>query len=197
MPGWAPVAANQLTTSVDGRVIQAQTVPRQTFASLFIPLPPGNQRTVRLAAGSVFPLPHDGRQRAFAIKNISFDNLSQTDLFARGWHRSGYLFGITGSDTDGWVEHRLDLVFPATTKFKEAVVQIIRYPSPRDYPAYVQVNGGPEKAQALPLDQAETIRIPLSGVEATTAHIRSDPSFPLQAPDTRDRSFRVVNIDFD
>ncbi|HEY4989121.1 MAG TPA: hypothetical protein VII09_04900, partial [Opitutaceae bacterium] len=43
MPGWAPVSSNKLTASVDGRVIQSHVVPRQTFESVYVPLPPGPQ----------------------------------------------------------------------------------------------------------------------------------------------------------
>ena len=57
---------------------------------------PGPQHLVHLDASALFPLPADGRMRSFEVKNISFENLTQTDLFARGWHRSGYLFDIEG-----------------------------------------------------------------------------------------------------
>ena len=39
--------------------------------------------TVTLEAGAVFPLPADPRERSFPIKNISFENIGLTDLFAR------------------------------------------------------------------------------------------------------------------
>jgi hypothetical protein len=197
MPGWAPIASNALTASVDGVVIKSATVPRQTFESVYVPLPPGPQRTVHLDASSVFALPGDGRMRSFVIKNISFENLTQTDLFARGWHKSGYLFDIAGADTDGWVDGRLTLKFPATGKFKEAVVEVMRYPSPKDYPLFVSINGGDSKASAMGLEQTERIAIPLSATGATGAVLYSDQSFPLGSPDTRTRSYRVVNIDFD
>jgi hypothetical protein len=197
MPGWAPIASNDLRAYVDGRVIQSDTVPRQAFESVYVPLPPGAQRLVHLDASSVFAIPGDGRQRSFAIKNISFENLTQTDLIARGWHRSGYLFGISGTDTDGWVDRRLALTFPSTARFKDAIVEVLRYPSKRDYPLSVSVNGGPASLRTLGLEQTERIRIPLSAGSATTAELSSDRSFPLGAPDTRSRSYRVVNIDFE
>ncbi len=162
MPGWAPIASNELKTSVDGQVIKTDTVPRQTFESVYIPLPPGPQRLVHLDASSVFALPGDGRLRSFAVKNISFENLTQTDLFARGWHRSGYLFDIEGADTDGWVDHRLSLRFPATDRFKEAIVEVVRFPSKRDFPLSVSVDGGSARIRTLGLEQTERILIPLS-----------------------------------
>jgi hypothetical protein len=152
---------------------------------------------VHLDASSMFALPGDGRMRSFVIKNISFENLTQTDLFARGWHKSGYLFDISGADTDGWVEGRLSLKFPATGKFKEAVVQVMRFPSPKDYPLFVSVNGGDSKPNAMGSEQVERIVIPLSATSATGAVLSSEQNFPLGAPDTRSRSYRVVNIDFD
>jgi hypothetical protein len=39
--------------------------------------------------------------------------------------------------------------------------------------------------------------IPLSAKADTTAVLSAAESFPLGAPDTRTRSYRIVNIDFD
>jgi len=197
MPGWAPIASNDIKVSVDGRTVKSSSVPRQTFESVYVPLPPDSQRLVHLDASSVFPLPGDGRQRSFAVKNISFENLTQTDLFARGWHRSGFLFDISGADTDGWVDRRLSLRFPATGKFRTALVDVVRYPSRKDYPLSVSLNGGPPTAHNLELERTERVRIPLSATGDTTAVLSADPSFALGAPDTRSRSYRVVNIDFE
>jgi len=196
MPGWAPIASNGLKASVDGRVIKSASVPRQTFESVYIPLPPGAQRLVHLDASDVFALPGDGRMRSFVIKNISFENLTQTDLFSRGWHRSGYLFDIAGADTDGWVEGRLSLGFPATATFTKAIVQVVRFPARRDFPLAVSVNGGAPAERTLGLEQTETIEIPLSSLSETRAELTATVAFPLQAPDTRTRSYRIVNIDF-
>ena len=196
MPGWAPIASNDLKVSVDGRVTKSDAVPRQTFESVYIPLPPGAQRLVHLDAASVFPLPGDGRTRSFAVKNISFENLTQTDLFARGWHKSGYLFHIEGADTDGWVEKSLSLRLPATNQFREAIIQVVRYPSRRDYPLAVTVNGV-TTSQNMALEETRTLRVPLSALADTSVELSADQSFPLGAPDTRSRSYRIVNIDFD
>jgi hypothetical protein len=49
----------------------------------------------------------------------------------------------------------------------------------------------------LGLERSERIRIPLSSISETRAVLASDQSFPLDAPDTRSRSYRVVNIDFE
>ncbi len=197
MPGWASIPSNSIKVSVDGRVIQADTVPRQTFESIYVPLPPGGQRLVHLDAADVFALPGDGRMRSFVIKNISFENLSTTDLFARGWHRSGYLFGIKGADSDGWVDKRLEFHFPASERFKEAIVEVIRFPSSWDMSLGVSQDGGSEKMRTLGLEKTERILIPLSRSHETDAALSTDESFPLAAPDMRIRSYRVVNIDFD
>ena len=196
MPGWAPIASDKLTASVDGKVIREKAISRQTFESVYIPLPPGPQRLVQLEASSVFPLPGDGRQRSFDIKAISFDSLTQTDLFARGWHKSGYLFGISGDDTDGWVEGRLSLNFPATRMFHTAIVEVVRYPSRWDYSLGVSVDGSKNAARILGLERTERIVIPLSASRATSAELSATETFQLGPADTRRRSFRVVNIDF-
>ena len=197
MPGWAPLQTNELTWSVDGRVVKSVTVPRQTFESVYVPLPPGAQRLVHLDAASVFPLPGDGRQRSFVVKNISFESLTRTDLFARGWHKSGYLFDIAGADTDGWVEGRLALRFPSTSSFRHAIIEVVRYPSRRDYPLSVSLNGAPATERTLGLEATERIVIPLSALKDTAAVLDASERFPLGSPDTRSRSYRIVNIDFD
>jgi hypothetical protein len=197
MPGWAPIASNSIKVSVDGQLVQSDVVPRQTYESIYVPLPPGAPRVVHLDASDVIAIPGDGRNRSFVIKNVSFENLSQTDLFARGWHPSGYLFGIKGADTDGWVNKRLRLQFPPTERFKEALVEIVRYPSKWDLSLGVSENGGPEVSHTLELERTERIRIPLSGAHETMADLSTDQTFPLAAPDMRIRSYRVVNIDFD
>jgi hypothetical protein len=196
MPGWAPIASNKLDVTVDGRSIHSSNVPRQSFESVYIPLKPGAQRVVHLDSSAIFPLPDDGRMRSFEIKNISFENLSQTDLIARGWHKSGYTFGIEGADTDGWVDRRLSLSFPATTSFSEALVEVVRFPSKADMALSVTKNGIPDPARTLALEQTERIEIPLSKVAETSAVLSTEANFPLAAPDTRMRSYRIVNIDF-
>jgi hypothetical protein len=197
MPGWAPIASNDLKVSVDGKVIKADSVPRQTFESVYVPLPPGAQRLVHIDASSVFPLPGDGRERSFVIKNISFDNLTQTDLFARGWHRSGYLFDIKGADTDGWVAGRLSLHFPATDKFHSAIVEVVRYPSKADFPLSVDVNDKIGAPRELGLERTERVIIPLSAAAETKVDLAANEAFQLGPNDPRERSFRIVNIDFE
>jgi hypothetical protein len=162
-----------------------------------VPLPPGAPRDVHLDASDVITIPGDGRSRSFVIKNVSFENLSLTDLFSRGWHSSGYLFGIKGADTDGWVNKRLELQFPATERFKEAIVEIVRYPSKWDLSVDVSQNGASAVPHVLGLEQTERIRIPLSKGRSTPVIFSADQAFPLAAPDMRIRSYRVVNIDFD
>ena len=196
MPGWAPVDSNTLTVSVDGKVVQSDAVPRQTFRSIYVPLPAGAKRLVHLDASADFALPGDGRRRSFAIKNISFDNLSQTDLFTHGWHKSGYLFDIGGSDPDGWVDKTLTLRFPPTNRFRTAVIDVIRFPDKDDLPLAVTIGSAPAKVVSLGLEAAERITIPLSAAYNTQAVLQANKNFPLALPDTRSRSYRIVNIDF-
>ncbi len=196
MPGWAPVATNALDVSVNGKVVDQQIVARTSYVSLLLPLV-GNQRTaVKLDAASVFPLPNDKRERAFLIKNVSFENLSPTDLFARGWHRSGYLFSLDRADNDGWVDRHIAFSFPATKRFKNAIVEVIRYPAKADLPLTVGVDGTARPALSLGLEKTERITIPLSADRATDVTLDAPRNFALAAPDTRLRSFRIVTIDF-
>jgi hypothetical protein len=196
MPGWAPVATNALDVSVNGKIVDHQVVARTSYMSLLLPLVGSQRTTVKLDAASVFPLPNEKRERAFLIKNISFENLSPTDLFARGWHRSGYLFSLDKADNDGWVDRHIAFSFPATKQFKNAVIEVIRYPAKADLPLTVGVDGSARPALSLGLEKTERITIPLSGDKATAVTLDAPRNFALAAPDTRLRSFRIVNIDF-
>jgi hypothetical protein len=196
MPGWAPVATNALDVTVNGRVIDHQDVARMSYVSLLLPLTAQQRTAVTLDAANVFALPNDKRERAFLIKNISFENLSPTDLFARGWHRSGYLFKLDRADNDGWVDRRIAFDFPATKQFKTAIIEVIRFPAKADLPLSVGVNGTAQPVVSLGLEKTERITVALSADHATGVTLDAPRNFALAAPDTRLRSFRIVNIDF-
>jgi hypothetical protein len=196
MPGWAPVATNALEVTVNGRVIEHQEVARMSYVSLLLPLTAQQRNAVTLDAANVFALPNEKRERAFLIKNISFENLSPTDLFARGWHRSGYLFKLDRADNDGWVDRHIAFDFPATKQFKTAIIEVIRFPAKADLPLTVGVNGTAQPIVSLGLEKTERITVLLSPDHATGVTIDAPRNFALAAPDTRLRSFRIVNIDF-
>ena len=196
MPGWSSLPANELTVALNGQPQPNQTVPRGTYHSVFVPILPQATNTVTLESGATFPLPEGGRDRSFLIKNITFENLSRTDLFVRGWHPSGYLFHSENLDQDGWVGAQAGFRFPATEKHRQAVIEIVRYPSRTDYPVTVAVNGGAAEPHTLKIDATERITVPLSPDRETTVALAGERLFPLSAADPRERSFRVVNIDF-
>lgn len=197
MPGGSPHAVNELRVSVNGKLVQTEVVPRATYHSLHLPLTAHESNVVTLTTASVFPLPGEKRERSFLIKNIAFENVGPTDVFARGWHRSGYLFSLDRADNDGWVDRRIAFRFPATDLFKNALVEVVRFPSKSDLPLDLVVNGQSEKPRTLELEKTELITLPLSPDGATEMTLSTERSFPLAAPDTRHRSFRIVNIDFE
>jgi hypothetical protein len=197
MPGWSPLPSNQLTVTLDGKVVETDIVPKERYQSLYLPLPPGASRTVQLDSSAVFPLPKESRSRSFLIKNISFENLSPTDLFLRGWHKSGYIFSLDHPDSDGWVDRQVSFRFPATPQFHTAIVEVVRYPARSDLPLAVTVNGEAGAARTLGLDKTERIRVPLATDRDTTLELTAPRAFPISAADPRSRSFRIVNIDFE
>jgi hypothetical protein len=195
-PGWSTLATNELKVFVNDRLLSAQTVARGNYYSVFVPILPQPENKVRLEASGVFPLPDGKRERSFVIKNISFENWSRTDLFARGWHWSGYLFSLDHVDQDGWVERHAAFRFPATTRHKRAHVQIMRYPARVDMPLQVTVDGA-ASSRLLALEQTEDLVIPLSATQDTTLSLDAERVYELSKDDPRQRSFRIVNIDFD
>jgi hypothetical protein len=196
MPGWASVDGNRLMLSIDGQRYSADVVHKGTYFSAFLPLLAGQAHRIALEAERAFALPEGKRERSFLIKNISFENLSRTDLFARGWHRSGYLFQLDHVDQDGWIDRHATLRFPATTQAKQAYVEIVRYPARNDYPVEVAVNGTVTQ-RSLRLEQTERIIVPLSSAAPTELKLSTDRVYQLSKIDTRERSFRIVNIDFE
>ncbi len=186
MPGWAPIASNKhqgLGRRASGSIGRRSRA--QTFESVYVPLPPGA------------PAPRPPRRlgchsasRATAgcgpssIKNISFENLSQTDLFARGWHPSGYLFGINGADTDGWVNRRLRLQIPGhTTVSRKRSSRSFGTRQSGTFPSECHPDGGAEETRTLELEQTERIRIPLSRTHGNDgAFSRPTKAFLLRRP---------------
>ena len=64
-------------------------------------------------------------------------------------------------------------------------------------PLALTINGSTGSTRMLELQKTERIIVPLSALEETTLKLAAERSFPLTAPDTRSRSFRIVNIDFE
>lgn len=195
MPGWAPLEQADVQVSLNGKPLQRLAIPKATYQSLYLPLVPGSANEIKLEAAADFTVTGETRQRALLVKNLSFENVSRSDLFVRGWHPSGYQFGIDRADTDGWVDRRVALTFPGTERFRKAFIEVVRFPARSDLPLDVSVNGAKQQ-RSLELDKTERIEVPLSDVEATQVVLSADQSYPLAAPDTRSRSFRIVNIDF-
>ena len=196
MPGWAPLASNTLAVSLNGKRFQTAEVQKATYQSLYLPLLPNRENEVVLDSSNAFALPKETRERSFLVKNISVDAVSPTDLFTRGWHRSGYLFTIAGADADGWVDKHLALNFPATKRFTTAVVTLVRYPSKGDMTVTQSVSGRPDSSTILPLEEKVRLTVPLATDRDTDASLSTTRAYPLGAPDTRVRSFRIVDIDF-
>jgi hypothetical protein len=197
MPGWAANASNNLRVFLDDQPQSAETVARGNYHSLFIPLQGGAAHRVRLESDTEFPLPGGKRERSFLIKNISFENLSRTDLFVRGWHPSGYLFDLHNIDQDGWVDRTASFRFPATTKHKQAYVEVRRFPAKVDLPLTIQRNADASTNRLLPLETTERIVVPLSATQSTDLKLSAERSYALSKDDPRERSFLIVNIDFD
>ena len=197
MPGWAPLNQNELRVFLDDKLQSAQTVSRGTYYSVYIPLLAGAPRKVRLESGAEFPLPGDKRSRSFLIKNLAFENLSRTDLFARGWHQSGYLFDLQNVDQDGWVDRKASFNFPATTQHRRAIIEVRRFPAKVDLPLTVERNHDAPETRRLALETNERIVVPLSPDQPTLLQLSADRSYPLSKDDPRSRSFLVVNIDFE
>ena len=197
MPGWAPLPRNDLRVLLDGQPQSAQTVAAGSYYSVFIPLQAGTAHQVKLESGADFPLPSGKRERSFLIKNISFENLSRTDLFARGWHPSGYLFDLTHVDQDGWVDRTASFRFPATASHKDAIIEVRRFPAKVDLPLVIQRNADAAATRLLPLETTERIVVPLSAVSPTQLQLSAERSYQLSNEDPRQGSFLILNIDFD
>lgn len=196
MPGWSPLQSNEIKVSLNGQPYTAQVVARGNYHSIYVPVLPQPKNTITLESAATFPIPDSKRDRSFLIKNLTFENLSTTDLLVRGWHKSGYLFQLAHVDQDGWVERKADFRFPATNQHRNAIVEIMRYPSRADYPVALTVDGGTPEPRPLKLETTERIIVPLATDRETALSLAADKLHELSAADPRQRSFRIVNIDF-
>lgn len=196
MPGWAAIDSNQLSVTLGGSPFQEITTLKGTYETLFFPLAEGSSHDILLKAGALFPLPGEQRERSFRVKNLSFENPGRTDLFTRGWHPSGYQFSLDKVDSDGWVDRQVAFRFPPTKGFKTAVIEVAGYPSPSSYDLTV-ASGGSENKLTLNQEQVKRVTVPLSSTEATSIRLMTENVFRLADPDTRSRSFRIVNVDLE
>jgi len=196
MPGWATIESNQLKVTMDGKPIQELAVPKGTYPTVYVPLAAGARHDIQIEAKDIFPLSNEKRERSFLVKNVSFDDPGKTDVFLRGWHRSGYQFTLDKADSDGWVDRRVSFKFPATNQFKSAIVEVVRFPARSDLELHLDIAGA-ESNRLLPIEKIERIVVPLSATQETAATLSLDRSFRLADPDTRSRSFRIENIEFE
>jgi len=195
MPGWSPLEKNRLNVLLNGKPMTDLVVPKGTYTSVFVPIRPELNNTITLESSANFPIPGGDRERAFLIKNISFENISRTDLFARGWDPSGYLFDLVGVDQDGWVGRHSDFRFPATALFKSAFIDVVRFPARTDLSINMNV-GGKVSTHSLELEKSERLTIPLSADSATDVSLATERVYELSVADPRQRSYRIINITF-
>lgn len=196
MPGWSPLETNSLKVRLNGNTMSSVVVPRGTYSSIFVPILPRPENTIVLESGANFQIGDEERGRSFLIKNITFENISRTDLFTRGWHSSGYLFDLNGVDQDGWAGKQTTFRFPATTSHKFAYIELMRYPARVDLPVTMTVNGN-SSTHDLGLEKTERLAIPLSALNDTTVELATERVYELSANDPRHRSFRIINIEFE
>lgn len=196
MPGWASIEANELSVLLDGAQVQALTVPRANYQTIYLPIAEGIAHKIEFTSQKTFALTGEARERSFLVKAMSFDNPGKTDVFARGWHRSGYRFILDRADTDGWVDRQISFNFPATELFKNAIIEVVRFPTRSDMDLNVSIDGA-TSARTLELEKTERILVPLSAARETKAALSTDRVYKLADPDPRSRSFRIVNIDFE
>ena len=195
MPGWATIDENQVTVTLNGKPYTQIAAPKGTYQTISVPLTAGVSNEIKLDSAHVFPLTGEKRERAFLVKNISVAEVGKSDLFTHGWSPAGYTFTPGKIDSDGWVDGRTDLEFPATSQFKNAVIEIERFPARASYDLQVDVDGKTE-TRALASDEPQIIKVPLSATNSTKLSLSADEHFALTKPDTRSRSYRVINIEF-
>jgi hypothetical protein len=99
-------------------------------------------------------------------------------------------------DQDGWVGRQSSFRFPATDKHKTAILEVVRYPARTDLPLTVTLNGS-AKTVDLKQEQIERIAIPLSATAETIVQLTTDRVYELSAADSRQRAFRIVNINLE
>jgi hypothetical protein len=180
---------------LNGKPYTQLLAPKGTYQTISVPLAADTTNEIKLDSAHIFPLTGEKRERAFLVKNLSIAEIGKSDLFTHGWSPSGYTFKPGKIDSDGWVDGHTDLEFPATSQFKTAVIELARFPTRAAYDLHVEIDGKTE-TRSLSSDQPEIIKVPLSATSSTKLSLSADEHFALTKPDTRSRSYRVINIEF-
>ena len=87
--------------------------------------------------------------------------------------------------------------FPATTQHKQAYIEVRRFPAKADLPLTIQRNRETTTIRALALQTTERIVVQLSADKPTHVSFSAERTDRLSREDQRQRSFRIINIDFD
>jgi hypothetical protein len=88
----------------------------------------------------------------------------------------------TAQDNDGWVDRRISFRFPATAKFKQAIVEVMRFPAKADLPLALTVNGATTSTRVLELQKTERIIVPLSALTETTLTLAAERQLSSRGP---------------
>ena len=197
MPGWAGGSAGKLSITVNGQPVYSGMTTAGTYLNLTLPLTTLGEKTVVFSAEGDFQLPGQTKMRSYRIQKMVMRDFAENEGLDGTTVRAMPRYELTGVDQDGWAGQRSRLLTPASTQAATAELQL-------EFPAWAEaatakfvftLNGRVVYSEELARGVYKTVSVPLEPGKPNELVLESSQSFPLPAPDQRQRSFRLVKVD--
>ena len=205
-PNWGSAKETTLHAQLDSTAPIDQSLAPGQYLTLRLRVPPSTVPvTLRLETDGDFPLPApDPRRRACRLLQVDLTPMptASASLSTDG-HWDFTQIGTprlasTGVDQDGWVTRSAALVLPAASSTRELTLRL-EYPNwggAQPTTLHAQLDSAAPTDQALVPGQYLTVRLRVPPSTAPlTLRLVTDSDFPLPAPDTRRRAYRLLQAD--
>ena len=201
IPGWATENPGAIRILVDGTEVAAQATALATYMKMPVILPAGAERVVTLYANNDFPLPDQAdKRRSYRITRMTLRDRQQGEVLqatqpAAPAAEEGTL-RFVGTDVDGWASRIARLVVPSANPATglELELEFPGWAAAETANFVFTLNGRTVYSETLTRGVYKTVRIPLDAGRDNEIVLESNVDFPLPAPDSRVRSYRIVKM---
>ncbi|HWA10151.1 MAG TPA: hypothetical protein VG838_11930 [Opitutaceae bacterium] len=198
LPGWASGSAGDLSITVNGESVYHAAATAGTYLNLTLPVTPLGEKVVAISATGDFPLPGQaGKLRSYRIQKLALRDFAENEGLDGNTIRTMPRYELKDVDQDGWAGRRSRLLVPVSAKPATAELQI-EFPSWAGVPSakfVFTLNGRVVYSEELARGVYKTISVPLAEGQPNELVLESSQTFPLPAPDQRQRSFRLIKVD--
>lgn len=197
LPAWAAGSAGELRFTVDGKPALTKSTSPGSYLDLQVPLTGSAEKLVRIVAQGDFKLPGQEKLRSYRVLKMSLRDFAANERVEGSAVKAIASYQLTGSDEDGWAGARTRLFVPSSTKGTTAAVDV-EFPgwaSAESGKVVFTVNGRTVFSEELSRGVYKTIAVPLEAAKDNEIVIEAFHSFALPAPDTRQRSLRILKVE--